>query len=377
VVSAEGLVNDLRSHRITAIGGHSDAATDSSSPLGAEVSVSPSTTLREAEEGLGRAKKGISLTIKSKALDEDPDSAALIAQRRAVFLDSHLPTKRELTFLNRAWMTYNDPVLFLFTAAATVSLAIVLYQTFTTVHTAGNPSVEWAEGVAIITAIVIIVLVGSINDWEKSRQFKKLNEKQLERDAKMVLFGTSRVISGSEMLVGDVVILEPGDLIPADGILLNGYNVMCDESSATGESDLIHKTSGDEVFRELNDRGEEYADSLLPALDPFLLSGTEVLEGVGTFLVTATGANSTYGRILSQVSESDNAEPTPLQSRLPVLAKYVARIGGVISLLFFFTLFIRFLVELPHNYASPTDKDYNSRLLSLSRIRHDTHVKGP
>jgi P-type Ca2+ transporter type 2C len=352
----EGLVNGLRSHRTTGIGGQSDAATDSSPPLGPEISVSPSTTLREAEEGLAKAGKGISFTTKSKTRDEDPYGTAIIAQRRAIFLDNHLPTKRELTFLNRAWMTYNDPVLFLLTAAAAVSLAIGLYQTFTTAHTANNPSVEWVEGVAIIIAIAIIVLVGSINDWAKSREFKKLNEKQLERDAKVIRFGVSRLLSGSDILVGDVVIIEPGDVIPADGILLNGYNVTCDESSATGESDLVRKTPGDQVFRELKDRGEEYADSSLPGLDPFLLSGTQVLEGVGTFLVTATGVNSTYGKILSQVSESDDAEPTPLQSRLAVLAKYIARIGGVISLLFFFALFIRFLVELPHDHSSPTDK---------------------
>jgi len=352
----EGLVNGLRSHRTTGIGGQSDAATDSSPPLGPEISVSPSTTLREAEEGLAKAGKGISFTTKSKTRDEDPYGTAIIAQRRAIFLDNHLPTKRELTFLNRAWMTYNDPVLFLLTAAAAVSLAIGLYQTFTTAHTPDNPSVEWVEGVAIIIAIVIIVLVGSINDWAKSREFKKLNEKQLERDAKVIRFGVSRLLSGSDILVGDVVIIEPGDVIPADGILLNGYNVTCDESSATGESDLVRKTPGDQVFRELKDRGEEYADSSLPGLDPFLLSGTQVLEGVGTFLVTATGVNSTYGKILSQVSESDDAEPTPLQSRLAVLAKYIARIGGVISLLFFFALFIRFLVELPHDHTSPTDK---------------------
>jgi P-type Ca2+ transporter type 2C len=354
----EGLVKGLRSHRTTGIGGQSVAATYSSPPLGPEVSTSAS-TLREAEEGFARARKGSSFTVKTKALDEDPSSIAFIPQRRAVFLDNHLPTKRELTFLNRVWIAYNDPVLFLLTAAAAVSLAIGLYQTFTTAHNASNPSVEWVEGVAIITAIVIIVLVGSINDWAKSREFRKLNKKQLERDAKVIRFGVSRLLFGSDILVGDVVIIEPGDVIPADGILLTGDNIMCDESSATGESDLVRKTPGDQVFSEVKNRGEEQAGSSLPALDPFVLSGTKVLEGVGTFLVTATGINSTYGKVLAQVSEADDAEPTPLQSRLAVLAKYISWAGGVMSLLFFLALFIRFLAELPHDHASPTDKGKN------------------
>ena len=356
----EGLVTGLRSDRITGIGEHSNTITVSSPPLPREPSASPS-TIREAEEGLSGFGKRLSLQVTTARPDRSrfPCDTAFLDKRREVFLDNRLPTKKELTLFKRAWLAYNDPVLFLLTAAAAVSLAIGLYQTFTIPHTPDNPPIQWVEGVAILTAITIIVLVSTINDWAKSREFKKLNEKQLERDAKVIRFGESTLLAGSDILVGDVVIIEPGDVIPADGILLNGYNIMCDESSATGESDLVHKTPGDEVFRDLNEASEEEVRSSLPRLDPFLLSGTKVLEGVGTFLVTATGLNSTYGKILAQVSESDEAEETPLQSRLTVLAKYISWAGGVISILFFFALFIRFLVELPHDHASPTDKGKN------------------
>jgi len=348
----DGLVNGLRSDRTQGLGGQ---ATHGLATLEAEVPPS-SWTLREADAELVR-RAITTVTRKSTAPDEDPCNAAFLGQRRAVFLDNHLPPKKQLSFLKRVWMAYNDPVLFLLTAAAAVSLAIGLYQTFTTTHTASNPPVEWVEGVAIIVAIVIIVLAGSINDWQKSRQFKKLNEKQLERDVKVVRFGVPTLISSCKVLVGDVVYLEPGDVIPADGILINGDTFMCDESSATGESELVHKTPGDDVFRALKDRGEEFAANSLPALDPFVLSGTEVLEGVGTFLVTATGLNSTYGKILSQLR--DNTEPTPLQDRLAVLAKYIARIGILIFLLLFVALFIRFLAGLPHDQRSPAEKGKN------------------
>jgi P-type Ca2+ transporter type 2C len=356
----EGLVTGLRTHRTAGIGGYRDTTNVSSSPLAPKVSASSSTP-QEAEEGVARVKKRLSFNITTTVapLERDPDRTALLAERKAIFLDNRLPTKKELSLLNRAWLAYNDPVLFLLTAAAAVSLAIGLYQTFATARTPDNPPIQWVEGVSIIIAITIIVLVSTINDWAKSREFKKLNERQLERETKVIRFGVSTLLSGSDILVGDVVLLEPGDVIPADGILLNGYNVMCDESSATGESDLVHKTPGDEVFRELSEGGEESADSSLPRLDPFLLSGTKVLEGVGTFLVTATGLNSTYGKILASVSESDDADPTPLQSRLTVLAKYISWIGGVVSLLFFLALFIRFLVELPHDHASSTEKGKN------------------
>ncbi|KAK0702822.1 E1-E2 ATPase-domain-containing protein [Lasiosphaeris hirsuta] len=153
-----------------------------------------------------------------------------------------------------------------------------------------EPPIEWVEGVAILVAIVIIVLVG------------------LERDAKVVRLGAPKLIAARAVLVGDVVRLEPGDVVPADSILL-------DESLATGESELVHKTPGGDAFRAIKATGEP------SGLDLFVLSGTKVLEGVGIFLVTATGINSTQGKILASLQ--DGTEITPLQARLAVLAKYI------------------------------------------------------
>jgi P-type Ca2+ transporter type 2C len=95
------------------------------------------------------------------------------------------------------------------------------------------------------------------------------------------------------VLVGDVMCLEAGDVIPVDGVLVAGYNVTCDESTASGESDTLRKVPGEEAL-----------DAVDPAIkfdrkfDPFILSGSKVLEGVGTFIVTAVGPNSYYGRTL-------------------------------------------------------------------------------
>lgn len=341
----EGLVNGLRSEKEKGIGGESTNRV--SEPTPDEATSSP------------MLPKAVSIMVRRRSTlhEEDSKDITFFEQRKRAFQDNHLPTKKQLSFINRVWLTYNDPVLFLLTAAAIASLAIGLYQTFTTTHTASNPPVEWVEGVAIIIAIIIIVLAGSINDWQKSLQFKKLNEKQLERESKVIRFGVPKLIFSSDILVGDVVSLEPGDVMPADGILLSGQNITCDESSVTGESDLVVKTPGDEAFRVWTDRGTEPVNNTDLDLDPFVLSGTKVLEGVGTFLVTSTGLNSTYGKILSQLR--DESDPTPLQGRLAVLAKYISRAGMLIFLLLFVALFIRFLVALPHNHSSPADKGKN------------------
>lgn len=79
-------------------------------------------------------------------------------------------------------------MLILLTIAAVISLALGLFQTFGTAHEPGEPRVEWVEGVAIIVAIVIVVLVGTLNDWQMERQFNKLNEKHNDRSVKVSIF---------------------------------------------------------------------------------------------------------------------------------------------------------------------------------------------
>ncbi|KAL5116469.1 plasma membrane calcium [Pleosporales sp. CAS-2024a] len=273
------------------------------------------------------------------------------ADRKRIFSDNRLPVRKPKNIFQLAWIAYNDKVLLLLTAAAIISLALGLYQTFGVKHESGQPKVEWIEGVAIIVAIVIVVVVGAANDWQKERQFVKLNAKKDDRTVKVYRSGKLRELSVYHVLVGDVVNLEPGDMIPVDGILISGHGIKCDESSATGESDLLKKTAGDEAFRAIQHHEN------LKKIDPFILSGAKVSEGVGTFLVTATGVHSSYGKTMMSLREE--SEVTPLQSKLNVLATYIAKLGGAAALLLFVVLFIEFLVRLKTSNDTPAQKGQN------------------
>jgi Ca2+-transporting ATPase len=311
----------------------------------ARLAATKPTSLQEADMKTPLARADTKSTIQSRRAASPQDS---FFDRKRIYSDNRLPEKKGKNIFQLMWITYNDKVLILLSVAAAISLAVGLYQTFGTVHNAENPPIEWVEGVAIIIAIMVVVVVGSLNDFQKERQFVKLNKKKEDRDINVIRSGKTVEISVYDILVGDVVLLEPGDMIPVDGIFIEGHNVKCDESQATGESDLIRKRPADEVYSAIDNHES------LRKLDPFILSGSQVTEGVGTFLATSTGVNSSYGKTLMSLRE--DPEVTPLQSKLNTLAEYIAKLGGAAGLLLFIVLFIEFLVRLPHNTSTPTEK---------------------
>lgn len=138
-------------------------------------------------------------------------------------------------------------------------------------------------------------------------------------------------------------------MIPVDGIFISGHNVKCDESSATGESDQTKKTAGEQVMR-LFENG--YAD--IKDLDPFIISGAKVLEGVGTYLVTSVGPNSSFGKIM--ISMRTDPDTTPLQVKLNGLATAIAKLGSGAAILLFFVLLFRFCANLPSDSRPAVEK---------------------
>ena len=325
-----GLERGLRTSRVSGL---------SVDELGLDGTVSFDTAVQAgaaADKEFAQVKRtttGGSMSAATKLSDDS------FADRRRIYKDNRLPEKKSKSFWQLAWIAYNDKVLILLSVAAVVSLALGIYQTIRPAPSEEHEArVEWVEGVAIMVAIFVVTFVGALNDFQKERQFVKLNKKKEQRFIKVVRSGKSQEISVYDMLVGDVAHLEPGDIIPCDGIFIDGHNVRCDESSATGESDIMRKTPGGEVFHRIEN------NLSLHKIDPFILSGGKVSEGVGTFLVTSVGVNSSYGKTL--MSLQDEGQTTPLQTKLNILAEYIAKLGLAAGLLLFLVLFIKFLAQL-------------------------------
>ena len=130
-----------------------------------------------------------------------------------------------------------------------------------------------------MVAVLVVVFVTAFNDWRKERQFRGLKDK-LEQDqlASVIRNGQVNQVNVKELVVGDICYIKYGDLIPADGIVVQANDLKIDESSLTGETDLIKKDDLNSMI---------------------ILSGTHVMEGSGRFLVTAVGLSSQTGIIMS------------------------------------------------------------------------------
>ena len=315
-----------------------------------EVSISEKVSFEEARQ-CAREKKaaGAGKIVEQNVMVTDHERKGQYHDRKRTFKDNRLPAKNPLSIWRLFWNALNDRVLIILSIAAVVSLALGVYEAVGQTPAPGEgPSLDWVEGLAIMVAVVIVVLVTGLNDYRREKQFVALNAKKEDRQVKAIRSGKSVMISVFDVVVGDVLHMESGDSIPADGILINGYGIRCDESSATGESDAMKKTDGQEVWNRIED------GTATSKLDPFIISGSKVLEGLGTYLVTSVGENSSIGKIMMSL-QTEN-EDTPLQVKLATMANWIGYIGTGAAGLLFFILLIRFLAGLSGNTDSPAMK---------------------
>ncbi|XP_072945770.1 plasma membrane calcium-transporting ATPase 2 isoform X3 [Epargyreus clarus] len=211
-------------------------------------------------------------------------SKADMQHRREVFGSNLIPPKPPKTFLTLVWEALQDVTLIILEVAAVVSLGLSFYkpsedETDIAHLDEDEGHYQWIEGLAILISVIVVVIVTAFNDYTKERQFRGL-QSRIEGEHKFAVIRGNEVkqIPISDIVVGDICQIKYGDLLPADGILLQSNDLKIDESSLTGESDHVKK-------------GESF--------DPMVLSGTHVMEGSGKMLVTAVGVNSQAGIIFT------------------------------------------------------------------------------
>ncbi|KAL6763493.1 plasma membrane calcium-transporting ATPase [Haematococcus lacustris] len=227
------------------------------------------------------------------------------------------PDKPSATFLQLLWDALHDPMIIILLIVAVITIVIGAAVPEQRAHQG------WSEGLAVLGTAFIVVFIAAGQDWSKEQQFKKLNALKDVIEIKVTRDGKQMMVHNTSVVVGDLLFLDTGDKICADGLLVESQGIVIDEASLTGESDPIKKSA-------------EH--------DPWCRSGTSVNEGSGHMLVTAVGPNSEWGKTMALVSEAGD-DMTPLQEQLEDVATKISKAGVTVAIVCFFALLIKWLVE--------------------------------
>ena len=210
---------------------------------------------------------------------------------------------------------FKDPIIQILLVAAILSLLIVVF----------DKSASISESLGTLFAVFLATGVGFWFEWDAKKRFDELNRTSDDHLVKVRRDGNMSQIHKAEVVVGDLVWIESGEMIPADGELLEAVSLRVNESSLTGESET-GKTIDSAHF----DTDATYPSNML-------LSSTTVADGYGVMVVTAVGDSTEYGRV-ARASTIDSGEQTPLGEQLERLSKMIGRWGVALSVGIFIVL---------------------------------------
>ncbi|KAJ3673972.1 hypothetical protein LUZ60_005964 [Juncus effusus] len=253
--------------------------------------------------------QGIATKLATSASEGLSLTADSLSVRQSIFGVNKFAETQPRSFWVFVWEALQDMTLMILGFCAFVSLIVG-------VLTEGWPKGAH-DGLGIVASILLVVFVTATSDYRQSLQFKDLDKEKKKISVQVTRGGYRQKISIYDLLVGDIVHLAIGDQVPTDGLFIEGFSVLINESSLTGESEPVT------VNKE----------------NPFLLSGTKVQDGSCKMLVTTVGMRTQWGKLMATLSESGDDE-TPLQVKLNGVATIIGKIG-----LFFAIVTFAVLVE--------------------------------
>ena len=186
---------------------------------------------------------------------------------------------------------------------------------------------DWYETIGIVIAIVLASLISTISEYGSEKSFEKLQEEVSKTDCKVIRNNSQIPIPINEVVVNDIVSLQTGDRVPADGIVVNG-KISVDESVLNGEAKEIYKYSAINI-NNIQEKNKIY-------------KGSVVYSGNALMKVTNVGKNTFYGKIAQELQEKQ--PETPLKLRLTELAKFISKIGYIGAFLVFFSYMFKVIV---------------------------------
>ncbi|AHF12434.1 haloacid dehalogenase [Barnesiella viscericola DSM 18177] len=209
---------------------------------------------------------------------------------------------------------FSDPIIRILLVALLLSIAVAVYHVAT--GEAGMSALFEPAGIAL--AILLATVVGFLFEMSAARKFDILNQVNDDQPVKVVRDGHILEIPKRDVVVGDIVMLNAGDEIPADGVLLSAVSVQVNESSLTGEP-MATKTTVEADF----DKEATYPSNAV-------MNGSTMLGGYGVMRVTQVGDATEYGKVYTG-SQIENNTQTPLDKQLNTLASFITKASYVIA----------------------------------------------
>lgn len=234
----------------------------------------------------------------------------VLEQRKAHGENRMEPPKRK-PVLRIFLDSLKDKTLIILSLAAALSVGVEWFQVL--LHPEHVP--HYIDGIAILCAVLVASGVTTLNEARAAKAFEMLSRIREDVNVKVLRSGQVGLVSIHDLVVGDVVSFDPGDRLPADGLLISGVDVGIDQSTLTGESVPVRK-------------GAE---------DLEMMGGAAVSRGSGRMLVTAVGAASELGKLQASLTVAEEGQ-TPLQERLAKLADRIGILGLSASILTFLAL---------------------------------------
>ena len=225
-----------------------------------------------------------------------------VLKSKQLYGENRISKIEKTSFFKKFLETLGDPIIKILLIALAIK-TIFLIKDF-----------DWYETVGIVIAIFLASFISTISEYGSEQAFSKLQEEASKIKCRVRRNGQIIEINIDEVVVGDVVLLESGDKIPADGVLVNG-EITVDESSLNGEAKEQYKYPLNGIVKDENN----------------LYRGTVVYSKRGIMIVTSIGDQTIYGKLASELSEA--APDSPLKLRLRHLAKIISIIGYVGAIL--------------------------------------------
>ena len=269
------------------------------------------------EDRIGQAD---GLLKKLKVSKETGVSSKEVELRKKEFGENKVEAEPQEPLWKLMWEALQDPTLIFLTCAAAFSLFIAIFVE--------QSAYGWLEGVAILFAVVVVVTVGAVNDYQKETQFRELNAKKEDVPITVLRDGVTSKVSTFDLVVGDIVLLSTGDILPADGVILGRNDLEVNEKMLTGETVMKKKSPSYVVV----------GGSVISS--PTLFAGTFVQAGEGRMIVVAVGTNTYQGTMEEKMKEAE-AGRSILQKKLDAMTDLITNVSMYVSILLVIILVAR------------------------------------